>query len=61
MPKWEDNYEIKEVVLSKDIFNPNNYIKGFKFIDDYIKGVNFDKEKSKEVINRYIEIEKISE
>jgi len=54
LPKWENNNEIKEVVLSKNIFNSNNYIKGFKFIDDYIKGATFDKGKAIEELAGFI-------
>lgn len=57
LPKWESNNEIMDVVVSKNIYNFNSYIKGFKFIDNYIKGAIFDKEKAIEVIKRYNELE----
>lgn len=57
LPKWESNNEIMDVVVSKNIYNFNSYIKGFKFIDNYIKGATFDKEKAIEVIKRYNELE----
>jgi len=57
LPKWESNNEITDVVVSKNIYNFNSYIKGFKFIDNYIKGATFDKEKAIEVIKRYNELE----
>ncbi|WP_019229258.1 P-loop NTPase fold protein [Sedimentibacter sp. B4] len=57
LPKWESNNEIMDVVVSKNIYNFNSYIKGFKFIDNYIKGATFNKEKAIEVIKRYNELE----
>lgn len=56
--EWEEDKEIDTIDLVGDR-NINDYIKGFKFIDNFILGAVFDKEKALNVIKREKEILKL--
>jgi hypothetical protein len=55
LPKWKGNNEIEEMSLD-NIYESQSYIKRFKFVDEFVFGASFQKEKSIEVIKRHLEI-----
>lgn len=59
LPAWQDDEEIAVVSVDQDLFSWGNYVKGFKFINNFILGSSYDSCKTAEIILEYIESQKM--
>ncbi len=61
LPVWTEGKEIDDISVGENMFNLKSHFTGFKFVDDFVCGAYFTRDKAKKIVRNYIEIKKSQE
>lgn len=58
LSSWKAESDIELFSIDGNVYDPNSYIKRFKFVEEFFLGASFSKDRAIDIINRYIEIQR---